>query len=205
MKKLLLFTMMLTISCSTNQDQTRDTTKMTYLDFGSYSLGIDKKFELIGVLDSELEKENRDLESSRIRSREYLFADLSGGMDNIQKGLIVYDNQLKDLQQYWSKEVSYEKTKVDGKVDSGYVAVGSVRMAYMILKAKPTLDPNVMKVIAAKGPQMGVNLEKLGYASMVYFAKLIGRSRNLAVIYIDGRENPEIAFYESLNYLTLDK
>ncbi len=205
MKKLLLFIMMLTISCSTNQDQTRDTTKMTYLDFGSYSLGIDKKFELIGVLDSELEKENRDLESSRIRSREYLFADLSGGMDNIQKGLIVYDNQLKDLQQYWSKEVSYEKTKVDGKVDSGYVTVGSVRMAYMILKAKPTLDPNVMKVIAAKGPQMGVNLEKLGYASMVYYAKLIGRSRNLAVIYIDGRENPEIAFYESLNYLTLDK
>ena len=205
MKKLLLIIMMLTISCSTNQEQGRDKTKMTYLDFGSYSLGIDKKFELIGVLDSELEKENRDLESSRIRSREYLFADLSGGMDNIQKGLIVYDNQLKDLQQNWSQEVSYEKTKVDGKVDSGYVAVGSVRMAYMILKAKPTLDPNVMKVIAAKGPQMGVNLEKLGYASMVYYAKLIGGSRNLAVIYIDGRENPEVAFYESLNYLTLDK
>ena len=197
--------MMLTISCSTNQEQPRDSTKMTYLDFGSYSLGIDKKFELIGVLDSELEKENLDSERSRIHSKEYLFADLSGGMDNIQKGLIVYDNQIKDHQQYWSKEVSYEKTKVDGKVDSGYVTVGSVRMAYMILRAKPTLDPNVMKVIAAKGPQMGVNLEKLGHASMVYFAKLIGGSRNLAIIYIDGRENPEIAFNESLNYLTLDK
>ncbi len=205
MKKLLLFIMMLTISCSTNQEQPRDSTKMTYLDFGSYSLGIDKKFELIGVLDSELEKENLDSERSRIHSKEYLFADLSGGMDNIQKGLIVYDNQIKDHRQYWSKEVSYEKTKVDGKVDSGYVTVGSVRMAYMILRAKPTLDPNVMKVIAAKGPQMGVNLEKLGYASMVYFAKLIGGSRNLAIIYIDGRENPEIAFNESLNYLKLDK
>ena len=197
--------MISTISCSTNQEQPRDSTKMTYLDFGPYSLGIDKKFELIGVLDSELEKENLDSESSRIHSKEYLFADLSGGMDNIQKGLIVYDNQIKGHQQSWNKEISYEKTKVDGKVDSGYVTVGSVRMAYMILKAKPTLDPNVMKVIVAKGPQMGVNLEKLGYASMVYFAKLIGGSRNLAIIYIDGRENPEIAFNEALNYLRLDK
>jgi hypothetical protein len=177
---------------------------MTYLDIGPYSLGIDKKFELIGVLDSELEKENLDSESSRIHSKEYLFADLSGGMDNIQKGLIVYDNRLKDLQQYWSREISYDNTKVDGKIDSGYVTVGSVRMAYMILRAKPSLDPNVMKVIAAKGPRMGENLQKMSYASMVYFAKLIGRTRNLTVIYIDGKEIPEIAFNESLNYLTLD-
>ena len=204
MKKLLLITMILAISCATNRDQPRDTTRMTYLDIGSYSLGIDKKFELIGVLDSELEKENLDAQNSRIHSKEYLFADLSGGPDNIQKGLIVYDNRIKDHQQYWSTEISYENTRVDGKIDSGYVAVGSVRMAYMILRAKPSLDPNVMKVLAAKGPRMGENLQKLNYASMVYFAKLIGRSRNLTVIYIDGKEIPEIAFNESLNYLTLD-
>jgi|GEM_PF-909815 len=205
MKKLLLTIMMLTISCSTNQEQGRDTTKMTYLDIGSFSLGIDKKFEMIGVLDSELEKENLVAKSSRIHSKEYLFADLSGGMGNIQRGLIVYDNQLKDPQQYWSTEVSFEKTTVDGKIDSGYVTVGSVSMAYMLLRAKPALDPNVMKVIAAKGAQMGVNFEKLGFASMVYFTKLIGRSRNLTVIYIDGKEKPEIAFNEALNSLTLDK
>ena len=69
MKNFLLIIMILTISCATNQDQPRDTTRMTYLDIGSYSLGIDKKFELIGVLDSELEKENLDAESSRIHSK----------------------------------------------------------------------------------------------------------------------------------------
>ena len=205
MKKILLIITILTMSCATNQDQPRDTTKMTFLDIGSYTLGIDKKFELIGVLDSELEKENLAAESSRIHSKEYLFADLSRGMDNIQKGLIVYDNRLKDPQQYWSREISYDNTKVEGKIDSGYVTVGGVRMAYMLLKAKPSLDPNVMKVIAAKGPRMGENLQKMSYASMVYYSKLIGRTRHLTIIYIDGKEIPEIAFNESLNYLTLDK
>ncbi len=205
MKKILLIIMIIAVSCSTKQEQPRDTTRMTYLDIGTYTLGIDKKFELIGVLDSELEKENLDAESSRIHSKEYLFADLSEGMGNIKKGLIVYDNRLKDPQHYWGREISYDKTKVDGKLDSGYVTVGSVQMAYMLLRAKPSLDPNVMKVITAKGPQRGVNLQKLNFASMVYFSRIIGRSRNLTVIYIDGKDIPEIAFNESLNYLTLDK
>lgn len=204
MKKLLLVIMMLTISCSTNQEQPRDTTKMTYLDIGSFSLGIDKKFELIGVLDSELEKENLDAQSSRIHSKEYLFADLSEGMDNIKKGLIVYDNQLKDPHQFWMTEISYQNTKVNGKVDSGFVTVGRVQMAYMLLRANPAIDQNVVKVLTAKGAQMGRNLQELDYVSMVYFAKLIGRSRNIVIVYIDGQANPELAFNESLNYLALD-
>jgi len=34
---------------------------------------------------------------------------------------------------------------------------------------------------------------------------LIGRSRNVVIIYIDGKENTELAFNESLNYITVDK
>jgi hypothetical protein len=204
MKKILFAIIIVTISCSSNPEKPRDTTKMTYLDIGSFSLGIDKKFEMIGVLDSELEKENLDTKSSRIHSTEYLFADVSDGMDNIRKGLIVYDNQLKDPHHFWIREISYQNTKVSGKVDSGFITVGRVRMAYMLLKANPAIDQNITKVLAAKGPQMGRNLQQLDQVSMVYFARLISNSRNIVIVYIDGQANPELAFNESLNYLTLD-
>ena len=73
MKNLLLSILILTISCSGNQAQFRDTTKMNYLEIGPYSLGIDKKFELMGTLDSDLKKENLDdAKGSQIFSKEYL-------------------------------------------------------------------------------------------------------------------------------------
>jgi hypothetical protein len=60
-------------SDSANQAQFKDTTKMNYLEIGPYSLGIDKKFELMGTLDSDLNKENLDdAKSSQIFSKEYL-------------------------------------------------------------------------------------------------------------------------------------
>jgi hypothetical protein len=77
-------------------------------------------------------------------------------------------------------------------------------MAYMILRANPTIDQNIMKIISAKGSEIGKNPQELDQVSMVYFAKLIGRSRNVVIVYIDGKANAELAFNESLHYLTLD-
>ena len=206
MKNLLFSILILIISCTANQAQFRETTNMNYLEIGPYTLGIDKKFELMGTFERDLSKESfSEPRGSQIKSTEYLFADLTDGPDNISRGLIVYDNQLRDPQQYWSNEISYENTEVSGKVDSGVVDVGRIKMAYMILRAKPTIDKNIMKVIGAKGSPIGKNFQEQEQVSMIYFAKLIGRSRNLVMVYIDGKENAELAFNESLRYLTLDK
>lgn len=205
MKKLLFAILIITISCSGDQPQLRDTTKKSYLDIGTYTLGIDKRFELMGTLERDSKKETFDnTRGAAIRTREYIFADLSDGLNNIYRGLIVYDNQLKDPQQIWSNQISYENTEISGKVDSGTVMVGKVNMAYMILRAKPTIDRNIMKIVSYKRPKLGENLQEPDQVSMVYFARLIGRSRNLVIVYIDGKQNAEIAFNESLQYLSLD-
>ena len=205
MKHILFGILFLAISCSGDQTQLRDTTKFSYLAIGTYTLGIDKRFDLIGTLEKDSKKENFDnVKSSRIYTREYIFADLSNGIDNIYRGVIVYDNQLKDPQTFWSKEISYENTKVGGKIDSGYVNVGEVKMAYMILRAKPAIDQNIMKLLTNKESKVGKILQEPDQVSMVYFSRLIGRSRNVVIVYVDGMQNAEIAFNESLQYLTLD-
>ena len=205
MKKLLSGIIILIVSCASNQVQFKETANMTYLELGSYRLGIDKRFELMGKLDSDFQKKNLDnAGSSQIRSTGYLFADLGDGKDSIKRSLIVYDNQLKDAQRLWRNEISYENAKVQGKVDSGYVNVGNVSMAYMILEANPNLDQTITKMITSKGARIDRSFQDQAHFSMIYYAKLIGSSRNVVIIYMDGNENTELAFNESLNYLTLD-
>jgi hypothetical protein len=205
MKKLLSGLIILVVSCASNQAQFRETADMTYLELGSYSLGIDKRFELMGTLDSDFQKENLDTaKGSQIKSTGYVFADIGDGKDNIKRSLIVYDNQLKDTQQLWRNEISYENAKVEGKVDSGYVYVGKVSMAYMVLEANPNLDHTITKLITSKGAGIDRDFQDQTHISMIYYAKLIAPSRNVVMIYIDGNENTELAFNESLNYLTLD-
>jgi len=205
MKKLLSSLIILIVSCASNQVQFKETANMTYLELGSYRLGIDKRFELMGKLDSDFQKESLDnVKTSQIKSTGYVFADLSDGEDGIKRSLIVYDNQLKDTQQLWRNEISYENAKVEGKVDSGYVNVGNVNMAYMILEANPNLDHTIPKIITSKGARIDRGFQDQTHISMIYYAKLIGPSRNVVIIYIDGNESTELAFNESLNYLTLD-
>jgi len=205
MKKLLSGLILLIISCASNQVQFNETANMTYLDLGSYRLGIAKRFEFMGTLDSDFQKENLDnARGSQIKSTGYVFADLGDGEDSIKRSLIVYDNQLKDTQQLWRNEISYENAKVEGKVDSGYVKVGNVSMAYMILEANPNLDHTITKIITSKGAGIDQGFQNQAHISIIYYGKLIGPSRNVVIIYIDGKENTELAFNESLNYLTLD-
>jgi hypothetical protein len=206
MKKLLSGLIILIVSCASNQVQFKETASMTYLELGSYRLGIDKRFERMGTLDSDFEKKNFDkAKDSRIKSTGYVFADLGDGEDNIKRSLIVYDNQLKDTQQFWRNEISYENAKVTGKVDSGVVRVGNVNMAYMILEANPNLDPAFTKVIKSKGAGIDRGFQNQAHISVVYYGKLLGPSRNVVIMYIDGKENTELAFNESLNFLTMEK
>ncbi len=206
MKKLIVGLIILFISCASNQAQFRETDSMTYLKFGSYSLGIDKRFELMGTLDSDFQKENFDkTKDSQIKSTGYVFADTGAGGKNVKRGLIVYDNQLKDTQQFWRNEISYENANVTGKVDSGVVKVGNINMAYMILEANPNLDPAITRVIKSKGAVIDRGFQNQAHISMIYYGKLIGPTRNVVIIYIDGKENTELAFNESLNFLTMER
>jgi len=206
MKTILFGLIVLITACSANQTQYKETTDMNYLEIGGYSVGIDKKFELMGTYDSDFQKENiDDARGSKIISKGYVFADLSEAQAGVKRGLIVYDNQLKDAQHFWRNEISYRNAKVNGKVDSGFIKVGKVTMAYMVLKANPSLDETFTQVITSKGSKIDENLQELNHISMIYYAKLIGRSRNVVIIYIDGKENTELAFNESLNYITVDK
>ena len=206
MKKILSGLIILVVSCASNQAQFKETDSMNYLVLGSYSLGIDKRFDLMGTLDSDFQKDNFDTaRGSQIESTGYVFADLGDGEDNIKRSLIVYDNQLKDTQQFWRNEISYENANVRGKVDSGVVLVGNVNMAYMILEANPNLDPAFRKVIKSKGAGIDRDLKNQSHISMIYYGKLIGQTRNVVIIYIDGKENSELAFNESLNFLTMER
>ena len=206
MKKLLSGLIILIVACASNQVQFSETDDMTYLKLGSYRLGIDKRFEYMGTLDSDFQKENFDrVKDSRIKTTGFVFADTGAGDKSVKRGLIVYDNQLKDTQQFWRNEISYENANVKGKVDSGYVKVGNANMAYMILEANPNLDPTISKIIKSKGAGIDEGFQNQAHISMIYYGKLIGPTRNVVIIYIDGKENTELAFNESLNFLTMEK
>lgn len=206
MKKLMPALIFLLIACAPNQAQFKETDSKNHLSLGSYNLGIDKRFELMGTLDSDFQKENfNNARESQIRSVGYVFADTGAGDKSVKRGLIVYDNQLKDAQQFWRNEISYENAKVAGKVDSGYVMVGKVNMAYMILEAKQNLDPAITKIIKSKGAGIDDGFQNQAHISMIYYGKLIGPARNVVIIYIDATQNTELAFNQSLNFLTMER
>ena len=81
MKKfLLLILFCFFISCAADQAQFRETTKNNYLELGSYSLGIDKRFEFIGSLDGEFKADNIDDASGEL-------SEISGTLSNIERSM----------------------------------------------------------------------------------------------------------------------
>ena len=153
MKKfLLLILFCFFISCAADQAQFRETTINNYLELGSYSLGIDKRFEFIGSLDSEYKSDNLDdPKGSQIRTKLYVFADVSNGKQNINRGIIVFDYQLKNPQHFYRNETSFDNSKAKGKMDSGYINLGNVRVAYMLQKSEPNIHKSIIKLLTDKG------------------------------------------------------
>jgi len=206
MKKFLfLILLSFFISCATDQTKFRETTKNNYLEMGSYSLGIDKKFEYIGSLDGEFKADNiDDATGSQIRTKRYVFADVGGGKQNIRRSIIVYEYQLKNPHHHFRNEISYENSKAKGKIESSYINLGNVRVAYMLLRSEQKIHQSIIKLLSDNGYQIDKDLQKLNYITAVYYGKLIGRTRSLMIVYIDGNEDCKSVFNESREYLTLD-
>jgi hypothetical protein len=133
-----------------------------------------------------------------------VFADVSNGKQNINRGIIVFDYQLKNPQHFYRNETSFDNSKAKGKIESGYINLGNVRVAYMLQKTEPNIHQSIIKLLTDKGYRIDQDLQKLNYITTVYYGKLIGRSRNMVIMYIDGNEDFKSVFKESGEYLALD-
>ena len=60
-----------------------------------------------------------------------------------------------------------------------------------ILEAKPNLDQTITKIITSKGARIDRGFQDQAHFSMIYYAKLIGSSRNVVIIYMDGNKNTD--------------
>ena len=94
MKKLvsILLGLFLCIGCMTGGSQVvyKRAPDFNVIDFGSYQLYIDKRFETVGDLTSEFEKEFIGAGDFKIKQTRYIFADTSGGKKDIKRAIAVH-------------------------------------------------------------------------------------------------------------------
>jgi len=156
-------------------------------------------------LDGEFKADNiDDAKGAQIITKRYIFADVSSGKQKIRRGIIVYDNRLKNPHHHFRNEISYDNAKVKGKIDSGYINLGNEKVAYMIQKTLPQVHQSITKLLTDNGYNIDQDLQKLNFITLVYYGRLLGRSRSIVIIYIDGNEDFKSVLNESKKYLTLD-
>jgi hypothetical protein len=131
-----------------------------------------------------------------------VFADISNGKQNIKRGIVVYDYQLKDPQHFFRNEISYDNSRAKGKIESGHTNLGNVKVAFLIQKSEPKIDQSVIKLLTDKGYKL--DQQKVDYITGIYYGKLVGRSRSIQILYVDKNEDFKSVFKETGEYLTLD-
>lgn len=179
------------------------------LDFGSYQILIDKKFEPVGDIEGSLHTDNIDDNAgSNMKVVRYIFADASDGKQNVKRAVVVYDYRLRDPHQYFMNEPSFDHYK--GKqIEHGITELGTTRCAYLIWPAR-RISQDVLKLGAQKGYKIGQGMK---YGVAVRYAKNVSRSRVINIVYIEGGQvnyendhNEAIqAFKRSKSYIKLEK
>jgi len=203
MKKFFLVLCLLVIvsGCVADKAVFRETSKFNYLTLGSYEIGIDKRFTFLGEIDSSFKMDNiDDPQGSNIKTTRYLFVDATNGKSNVDKGIVVFDLRLKNPQHYFRKEAEYKRDNMTFSV--GYTNAGNVKMAYRTIKVTRIAD-DILKFGRSKGYNMASSNVK--YGTGVQYAKNIGRSRQMVIMYGEIIEDEDTTFQNSKFYISVNK
>lgn len=184
MKKFItiILTLLLMGCMAANKVVYRETSDFNVMDFGRYQVLIDKRFVLVGDLESS--RETRGLEnvsSTNEKTTRYIFADVSDGKTNVKKLVAIYDIQLVQPKWYYRNEASYSYYK-KRHIDKGMTDFNGIRVAYLVRNIKK-IAPDVLKLGESKGYSPSKDSK---HGIEVNFQKVIGTSRRIIITYIEG-------------------
>jgi hypothetical protein len=167
---------------ATNKVVYRETSDFNVMDLGRYQVLIDKRFVLVGDLESSRETRGiDDVSSTNEKTTRYIFADVSDGKTNVKKLVAIYDIQLVQPQWYYRNESSYSYYK-KLHIDKGMTDFNGIRVAYLVRNIKG-IAPDVLKLGEPKGFSPSKDIK---HGIEVNFAKVIGTSRRIIITYIEG-------------------
>jgi hypothetical protein len=168
------------IACAGPQVEYREATDYNFLDFGSYKIEIDKSFEFVGSLEKKRESEYLDgTGSSRQKITRYIFTE---GKSNIKRGIIIYVNELTTPGAFWRGEASFDKYNKPFII-KGRRTLGDIKCAFLARKGNK-LSSDLQSLINEKGYRLG----KFKCGISLMYAKTIGTSRMIHVLYFEGIE-----------------
>jgi hypothetical protein len=174
------------LGCAASKVEYREGSAYNSLDFGSYQLGIDKRFEFIGVLDHKARTQDAELDSRTLPYKQdmYVFADAGQGKANVNCAIAVSVYTLEG-QAYFREEANFDDYKSTEKMKvlrKGMTDINDTRVA-CVVHTLTGLNVRVLKMAANKGYKPASDLK---HGIEVKFGKVIGRSRLIHVEYIHG-------------------
>jgi hypothetical protein len=160
----------------------RKTSDFNVMELGRYQILIDKRFVLVGDMESSRERHGvSSVSSTNEKTTRYIFADVSDGKTNVKKLVAIYDIQLVQSGWYYRNESSYSKYKKP-HIDKGMTDCNGIRVASIVRNIK-TIAPDVLKLGESKGFSPSKDIK---HGVEVNFAKVIGTSRRIIICYIEG-------------------
>ena len=200
MKKLIkiILTLALVFGCAADKVTYRQSTNYNYLDFGSYQLGIDKRFEFIGDIDAKGTVDTVEgVIQGRLKTDTYVFADASQGKKNIRRAIGVRVYTLRDTT-YWRGEANFDHYKSNENIQvlhKGMTKLNDTSVAYVVYITKG-INPKVLKMAAGKGYKPASELKQ---GIDVTFGKVIGRSRLIHIEYLESCDESQPNAFDYMN------
>ncbi len=176
MKKLvsILLGLFLCIGCMTGGSQVvyKRAPDFNVIDFGSYQLYIDKRFETVGDLTSEFEKEFIGAGDFKIKQTRYIFADTSGGKKDIKRAIAVHVLEILTPKGYWRDEMNFDN--YTGKhFEKGVTDLHGLQIAYLV-KPLTGIASDVLKMSSENEFSMSKDMK---YGVDIQFGKTLDRNR----------------------------
>ena len=206
MKKLLIATVwfLLMVGCglsTANKIQITEDSQFNYIMLGDYDLRIDKQFKFIGEIVKTVHGENiDDPKGTTFKTTRYLFVDESNGNDKVRKVVILFDYQMKDPHHYFMSEPNYKRT--NDTFNLGRTKLGTIDVAYRSIKVTK-IAQDVLDFGKSKGYTMAQSENR--YGTGIQYAKVIGASRQIVILYAEGSEDHEQSFKNSQQVIYLNK
>ena len=199
MKRLFLIplSLFLFIGCVTSASQVafKETSNFNVIDFGSYQLYIDKRFEPVGDLNSKSERESLGVNNVKVKQTRYVFADTTNGKTNIKSAIAIQVLEITTPQGYWRDEMSFNNYK-GRHFEKGVTDLHGIRIAYLV-KPLTRIAGDVLKMGSEKGFSISKDMK---YGVDIQFGKTIGRTRIIKIEYVEG-DSTDYDYYKAINAL----
>ena len=125
--------------CATDKAIYREGAGFNYLDFGSYQVGIEKQFELIGDLEVHNEADTvAGVLEGRFKIETYIFANTGNVKTGINRAIAVIVYTLSDFT-HWSGEANFddfESIEYHQLLHKGVTKLNNTSVAVAVFKAK---------------------------------------------------------------------